>query len=375
MKRIYLSPPHMSGKELEYIKEVFDQNWIAPIGPHLTKFEEITKEYTGAKYAVAVTSATAGLHLALKAVGVEEGDYVICSTLTFAGTVNPIKYMGANPVYIDSEPTYWNLDPILLENAILNLPKKPKAIIPVHLFGVPCEMNQIMKIADSYGIPVIEDAAESLGSTYGGKHTGTFGKIGVFSYNGNKLLTTSGGGMIITDDKEMADYMRFLSTQAKDPLPYYWHTEVGYNYRLSNVLAAIGIGQMEVIEDRIQRTREINERYRKELKDIMYFQEERETDRSNMWLSCGFIPQGGFVVDGNPIKPEDLIEHLEKSNIESRRIWCPMHQQPAYTPAHKYINGTSDILFQYGICLPSGTNMTDEELDKVIEEIKKFFRK
>jgi len=368
MKRIYLSPPHMSGKELEYIKEVFDQNWIAPIGPHLTKFEEITKEYTGAKYAVAVTSATAGLHLALKAVGVEEGDYVICSTLTFAGTVNPIKYIGANPVYIDSEPTFWNLDPVLLEGAILNLPKKPKAIIPVHLFGVPCEMDAIRNIANEYGIPIIEDAAESLGSTFNGKHTGTFGDIGVYSYNGNKLLTTSGGGMIVTDNEEYATYMRYLSTQAKDPLPYYWHTEVGYNYRLSNVLAAIGIGQMEVIEDRIKRTREINEIYRKELGEFFLgFQSERPNDRSNMWLTCAMLPI--------EYRPEDLIEHLEKSNIESRRIWCPMHQQPAYTPAHKYINGTSDILFQYGICLPSGTSMTDEELYKVIEEIKKFFRK
>lgn len=368
MKRIYLSPPHMSGKELEYIKEVFDQNWIAPIGPHLTKFEEITKEYTGAKYAVAVTSATAGLHLALKAVGVEEGDYVICSSLTFAGTVNPIKYLGANPVYIDSESTYWNLDPILLEGAILNLPKKPKAIIPVHLFGVPCDMSSILTLGKKYGIPIIEDAAESLGSTYNDQHTGTFGDIGVYSYNGNKLLTTSGGGMIITDNEEYATYMRYLSTQAKDPLPYYWHTEVGYNYRLSNVLAAIGIGQMEVIEDRIKRTREINEIYRKEVGDLFLgFQSERETDRSNMWLTCAILP-----IDYNP---QDLIDHLEKANIESRRIWCPMHQQPAYVTTHKYINGTSDVLFKQGICLPSGTNMTDEELNLVIEEIKKFFKK
>ena len=368
MKRIYLSPPHMSGKELEYIKEVFDDNWIAPIGPHLTRFEDITKEYTGAKHAIAVTSATAGLHLALKAVGVKEGDYVICSSLTFAGTVNPIKYLGANPVYIDSEPIYWNLDPILLEGAILNLPNKPKAIIPVHLFGIPCEMDAIRKIANEYSIPIVEDAAESLGSIYNGKHTGTFGDIGVYSYNGNKLLTTSGGGMVITDNDEYAEYIRYLSTQAKDPLPYYWHTEVGYNYRLSNVLAAIGIGQMEVIEDRIKRTREINKTYIEELGELFLgFQSERETDRSNMWLTCAVLP--------TTHQPEDLIKHLEKANIESRRIWCPMHQQPAYVSTHKYINGTSDILFKYGICLPSGTNMTDNELSKVIKEIKKFFKK
>lgn len=368
MKRIYLSPPHMSGKELDYIKEAFEENWIAPVGPALTKFEQMTADYVGCKYAVAVTSGTAGIHLALRALGVREGDYVICSSLTFAGTVNPIKYLGANAVYIDSDPIYWNMDPTLLETAIISLPEKPKAIIPVHIFGVPCEMDQIMKIADAYGIPVIEDAAESLGSMYQGKHTGTFGNIGVFSYNGNKLLTTSGGGMIVTDDKEMADYMRFLSTQAKDPMPYYWHTDIGYNYRLSNVLAAIGIGQMEVIEDRIKSTRRINQIYQKELGDyFLSFQYERERDRSNRWLTCVLLkPEHN---------PQDLIDHLEKSNIESRRIWCPIHIQPAYTPSRKYINGTSETLFNHGICLPSGTSMTDEDIYRVINEIKKFFSK
>ena len=368
MKRIYLSPPHMSGKELDYIKEAFDENWIAPVGPALNKFEQMTAEYVGSKYAVAVTSGTAGIHLALRALGVGEGDYVICSSLTFAGTVNPIKYLGANAVYIDSDPIYWNMDPTLLETAIINLPEKPKAIIPVHIFGVPCEMDQIMKIADAYGIPVIEDAAESLGSMYQGKHTGTFGKIGIFSYNGNKLLTTSGGGMVVTDDKEMADYMKFLSTQAKDPMPYYWHTDIGYNYRLSNILAAIGIGQMEVIEDRIGSTRNINEIYQRELSEFfLIFQYERETDRSNRWLSCALLkPEHD---------PQDLIDHLEKSNIESRRVWCPIHIQPAYTPARKYINGTSETIFNRGICLPSGTSMTDEDIERVVNEIKKFFSK
>jgi pyridoxal phosphate-dependent aminotransferase EpsN len=356
----------MSGKELQYDKEVFDGNWIAPTGPAIDKFEEMVASYVGSKHAIAVTSGTAGIHLALRALGVDKDDYVICSSLTFAGTINPIKYLNAIPVYIDSDPLYWNMDASLLETAIINLPKKPKAIIPVHIFGVPCEMDQIIKIAEHYDIPIIEDAAESLGSTYKGKHTGTFGKIGVYSFNGNKLLTTSGGGIIVTDDKEMADYMRFLSTQAKDPMPYYWHTDIGYNYRLSNVLAAIGVGQMEVIEDRINSTRRINEIYQKELSEFFLgFQRERETDRSNRWLSCAFI------------KPEydaqKLIEHLEKSNIESRRIWCPMHIQPAYMDGRKYINGTAEILFNYGICLPSGSSMTDEDIGKVISEIKKFF--
>lgn len=358
----------MSGKELDYIKEAFDENWIAPVGPALTKFEKLAADYVGSKYAVAVTSGTAGLHLALRALGVGEGDYVICSSLTFAGTVNPVKYLGANAVYIDSDPLYWNMDPSLLETAIMSLPVKPKAIIPVHIFGVPCEMDAIMKIADLYGIPVIEDAAESLGSLYQGKHTGTFGKIGVYSFNGNKLLTTSGGGMIVTDDKDLADYMKFLSTQAKDPMPYYWHTDIGYNYRLSNILAAIGVGQMEVIEDRIQSTRKINQIYQKELRDhFLTFQLEREGDRSNMWLSCALLRAD--------TDPQDLINHLDSVGIESRRIWCPMHLQPAYQDSPKYINGISETLFHHGICLPSGSSMTDEDIDRVIKEIKKFFNK
>jgi dTDP-4-amino-4,6-dideoxygalactose transaminase len=371
MKRIYLSPPHMSGKELDYIKEAFDQNWIAPIGPHLNLFEEKVKEYTGAKHAVAVTSGTAGIHLGLNALGVGEGDYVICSSLTFIGTVSPILYCGAKPIFIDSEEGSWNMDPLLLEKAILNssaIGKKPKAIIPVHIFGIPCNMDAIKKLSNEYDIPILEDAAESLGSKFNNKHTGTFGTIGVYSFNGNKLLSTSGGGVIITDNKEKADKMRFLSTQAKDPMPYYHHTEIGYNYRMSNVLAAIGVGQMEVIEDRIIRTREINETYRKELGKYFYsFQEELETDRSNMWITCGILNAKD--------KPDDLIAHLEKDNIEARRIWKPMHEQPILTKYLKYINGNSSLLFLQGICLPSGSNMTDADLKRVIKSIKTFFNK
>lgn len=370
MKKIYLSPPHMSGKELEYVKEVFDQNWIAPIGPHLNRFEDIVKEYTGAKHAVAVTSATAGIHLALRAMGVGKGDYVICSSLTFIGTVNPIIYCGAEPIFVDSEEGTWNMDPILLETAILNstaVGKKPKAIIPVHIFGVPCNMNAIKRLSDEYDIPIIEDAAESLGSTFNDKHTGTFGKIGVYSFNGNKLLSTSGGGVIITDDKDKADYMRFLSTQAKDDMPFYHHTEIGYNYRMSNVLAAIGIGQMEVIEDRIKRTREINEIYKKELGKYFYsFQEEANTDRSNGWLTCALMK--------GEDRPNDLIEHLAKDNIEARRIWKPMHQQPVLSQYLKYINGNSALLFLQGICLPSGSSLSNEDLNRIIESVKTFFK-
>lgn len=366
MKRIYLSPPHMSGNELAYIQEAFEQNWIAPVGPAQTRFEEMTAKYVGCDHAIAVNSGTAGIHLALRALGVGVGDYVICSSLTFAGSVNPIKYVGANPVYIDSEPVYWNMDPELLETAIISLPKKPKAIIAVHIFGVPCDMNKILKISEVYDIPIIEDAAESLGSTYNEKHTGTFGKIGIYSYNGNKILTTSGGGMIVTDDRDLADYMRYLSTQAKDPMPYYWHTDIGYNYKMSNVLAAIGVGQMEVLEDRIKSTRKINNIYRDKLGQFFLgFQNERSTDRSNRWLTCAILkPEHN---------PQDLIDHLERANIESRRIWCPIHMQPAYNPANKYINGISETLFNRGICLPSGTNMTTRDINRVIAEVKKFF--
>lgn len=371
MKKIYLSPPHMSGKELEYIKDVFKDNWIAPVGPHLNLFEEKVKEYTGSKYAVAVTSCTAGIHLALKALKVKEGDYVICSSLTFAATANPIIYCGAEPIFIDSEEGTWNMDPLLLETAILNSTangKKPKAIIPVHIFGVPCNMDAIKKLSDEYDIPIIEDAAESLGSTFSDKHTGTFGPFGVYSFNGNKLLSTSGGGVIVTNDEKHAEYMRFLSTQAKDKKPFYHHTEIGFNYRMSNVLAAIGIGQMEVIEERIKRTREINKIYRKEVGDLFYgFQEERKTDRSNMWLTCA-------IMKGED-KPEDLIAHLEKDNIEARRIWKPMHEQPVMSKYQKYINGNSSLLFLQGICLPSGSDLTNKDMKRIIKSIKTFFNK
>ena len=332
--------------------------------------ENAVTEKCNAQYAVAVNSCTAGIHLALKSLRVEQGDFVICSSLTFIGTVNPILYCGAEPIFIDSEEGTWNMDVGLLETAILNsvaLGKKPKAIIPVHIFGVPCNMNAIKKLSDDYDIPIIEDAAESLGSTFNDKHTGTFGPIGVYSFNGNKLLSTSGGGVIVTNDKKKADYMRFLSTQAKDSKPFYHHTEIGYNYAMSNVLAAIGVGQMTVIEERIKRTREVNEIYRKEVGDLFYsFQEERETDRSNMWLTCALMK--------GEDKPEDLIKHLAEDNIEARRLWKPMHQQPVMLEYKKYINGNSTLLFLQGICLPSGSSLTDEDMKRIIKSIKSYFK-
>ena len=368
MNKIYLSPPHMSGKELEYVKEVFDQNWIAPIGPHLTKFENIVKDYTGAKNAIAVTTGTAAIHLALRALGIQRGDVVLCSTLTFIGTVNPVLYEGAEPVFIDSELDSWGMSPLLLERAIIELSlkgKMPKAIIPVHIFGIPANIEKIKEISDRYGIPIIEDAAESLGSFHKGKHTGTFGEFGIYSFNGNKILSTSGGGIVVTDNDEYANHIRFLSTQAKDPVPYYEHSQLGYNYRMSNVLAAIGIGQMEVLEERISRIREIHERYKSELSDhFSSFLTEGLEDRANMWLTCGLLKE--------ELNPTGLIEHLDSYNIEARRVWKPMHMQPLLISHRKYINGNAEEFFSRGLCLPSGSSMTYEDQTRVIDAIKKY---
>lgn len=368
MKKIYLSPPHMSGNEMQYIKNAFTTNWIAPTGPNCDLFEERIKNYVGSNHAVAVSSGTAAIHLALKAVGVTEGDHVLCSTLTFVGTVNPILYEKAIPVLIDSELKTWGMDPMLAETAILNLiasGKKPKAIVLVHIFGIPANIEAFLKLSEHYDIPLIEDAAESLGSTYNGKHTGTFGSIGIYSFNGNKILSTSGGGMIVTNDDTVANYIRYLSTQSKDTLPYYQHKEVGYNYRMSNVLAGIGVAQIDVLESRIERRRQINERYQNELSDyFISFLSEQETDRANMWLTCG-LSNGSF-------DPLQMVKHLDSLNIESRLIWKPMHQQPVLIDYPKYINGTSDAIFTCGICLPSGSSMTDKDQTRVINAIKKY---
>ena len=354
----------MSGTELEYIKDAFQQNWIAPIGPHIIKFEEKVKEYVGSKHAIAVNSGTSGIHLALKALKVKRGNKILCSTLTFIGTVNPIIYEGCEPVFIDSEMNTWNMDPHLLEEAIKDLMKvndKPKAILVVHVFGVPANMNAIKEISIKYEIPIIEDAAESLGSKYKNRYTGTIGDIGIYSFNGNKLLTTSGGGIIITDNTDMEKYMRFLSTQAKDDFPYYHHTEIGYNYKMSNILAAIGIGQIDIIEERINKRREIHNHYVNELNDEITFLCEPKESYSNYWLTCGLLKN---------INPGDLISNLEKHNIESRRIWNPMHNQPVLKKFKSYKNGNSDLIFDTGICLPSGSIMSDEELNYIIKKIK-----
>jgi len=365
MKRIYLSPPHMTGNELTYIKEAIDQNWVAPIGPQLNEFESKISKYVGINYAIGVSSGTAGLHLALKAIGIKEGDYVLCSDLTFIGSVNPILYCGANPIFVDSEKESWNMDHLLLEEEIQRCIKegiRPKALILVHVFGMMGAVGEIVKICRKYNIPLVEDAAESLGSIYKEIHTGTIGDIGVYSFNGNKLLTTSGGGIIVTQNKEYADRIRFLSTQAKDAAPYYQHSEIGFNYRLSNILAAIGIAQIDVIEERIEKTRRIHKFYIDKLGDHIDFLVEDHGNRSNIWLTCGILKNSSKT-------PGELVEILENHNIEARRIWNPMHCQPVLKE-HRYVSScpsVSKMIFDRGICFPSGTNMTEHDLDRVIK--------
>jgi dTDP-4-amino-4,6-dideoxygalactose transaminase len=362
----------MSGHEMNYIKETFDTNWIAPLGPNVDAFEESITSYCGAKHAAALSSGTAAIHLALIILGVERGDEIIASTFTFSATINPIVYQGATPILVDSEPGTWNLEPEILEKAIkdrMSKGKKPKAIIPVHLYGMPASMEQIMKIAEHYEIPVIEDAAEALGSKFNGRCAGTFGGMGVLSFNGNKIITTSGGGALISDDKELIDKARFLATQARDKASHYQHTRIGYNYRMSNVLAAIGRGQMEVIEDRVKRRRDNFFFYRKNLEKfegIRFLEEPNKSYFSNHWLTPILIDP-----EKTGITREDLQIALEKDNIESRPLWKPMHLQPVFSSYPAYINGISEELFAKGLCLPSGSNMSDEDRNMVLDSIIK----
>lgn len=372
-KRIYLSSPHMSGGEMKYINEAFDQNWVAPLGPNVDAFELAIAEYCGVGHAAALSSGTAAIHLALINVGVEQGDEVIASTFTFSATVNPIVYQGATPVLIDSEPETWNMDPELLEDAIRkrrNSGMKIKAIIPVHLYGMPANMKDILSIADKYEIPVIEDAAEALGSRFNGKKAGSFGHMGVLSFNGNKIITTSGGGALISDNRKFIDHARFLATQARDKAIHYQHSHIGYNYRMSNILAGIGRGQMEVIDERVTRRREIFSYYKEQLGNIDGFEfldEPGNKFYSNRWLTTLLIDpeKTGFT-------REDLQIELEKENIETRPLWKPMHLQPVFKSCPSFVNGYSEYLFKKGLCLPSGSNMSDEDLQRIIGSIKKF---
>lgn len=373
-KRIYLSIPHMSGIEMKYIKKAFDQNWVAPLGPNVDAFEESLANYCGVKHAAALNSGTAAIHLALILLGVKFGDEVIASSFTFSATINPIVYLGATPVLVDSESKTWNMEPELLEMAIkdrIKKRKKLKAIIPVHLYGMPANMEEILKIADRYEIPVIEDAAEALGSRFKDKPLGSFGKMAVLSFNGNKIITTSGGGALISNDEKLVIKSRFLASQARDKALHYQHSQIGYNYRMSNIVAGIGRGQIEIIEKRVNQRRTINQWYRDLMKDIpgITFQTEPTIEYfSNYWLTCIVIDPEKAETDR-----ENLRLALETTNIESRPLWKPMHLQPVFKGMPAYINGTSEELFRSGLCLPSGSNLTETELSRIMEVIKKEF--
>ncbi len=366
MDRIFLSPPHMSGKEQQYIAEVFKSNYIAPIGTFVTKFEEDIKAYTGSSHALALSSATAGLHLALRVLGVGEGDYVLASSFTFIGSVSAILYQNAHPLFVDSDES-WNISPELLQKAILSAPKKPKALIITHLYGQLCKLDEIRHICHLEGIFLIEDAAESLGATYHGKQSGTFGDIGVYSFNGNKILSTSGGGMLVSDNASWIEKAKFLSTQAKEDFLHYEHKEFGYNYRMSNVLAAIGVAQMEVLEARVNRRREIFALYQKELEGIdeINFMPEVTDSQGNRWLT---------TLTFDHTDPQRVLDALEGENIESRPLWKPMHLQPLFKNALIVEDGTSAQLFKKGLCLPSGSSLHDEEVVRVCSVIKKVLQ-
>jgi dTDP-4-amino-4,6-dideoxygalactose transaminase len=378
--KIWLSSPHMSGKELDYVHEAFSDNWIAPLGPNVNSFEDALCNTTGAVHCAALSSGTSALHLALILLGVQVGDVVFCQSMTFSASANPIAYQGAEPVFIDSENNSWNMDPVLLEEAIqatLQFGKIPKAIIAVHLYGMPAKMDEINAIALKYNIPVIEDAAEALGSSLNQKACGNLAQFGILSFNGNKIITTSSGGALLGNDASIIEKARYLSTQARDPAPHYQHSEIGYNYRMSNVLAGIGRGQLEVLKDRVEARRKNFERYSNYFNQWnnkcfnIQFQTERAGAYSNRWLTC-------ILVDpetNNGLTRETVRLALDTELIESRPLWKPMHQQPVFVFSSSFLNGTSDRLFANGLCLPSGSNLTEQDFDRIFSVLDKQFEK
>jgi dTDP-4-amino-4,6-dideoxygalactose transaminase len=363
--KIWLSSPHMSdeGYEKQYIKEAFDTNWIAPLGPNVDGFEKELSLKVGAGHAAALSSGTAAIHMALKAAGVDSGDIVFCPSLTFSATANPIIYQNAIPVFIDSNYETWNMDPNALEEAFEKYPKV-KAVLVVHLYGLSADLDPIINLCRKHNVLLIEDAAESLGTTYKGKYTGTFGDYGIFSFNGNKIITTSGGGMLVSDNKERIEKVRFWATQARDKARHYQHSELGYNYRMSNITAGIGRGQLKVLDKRVAKKRYIFEFYKRELANYedINFMPINEWNEPNCWLSC-------MTVTGD-VKPLDIMLALEEKNIESRPIWKPMHMQPYYKSYDFIGAGISEKIFESGTCLPSDTKMTDEDLNRVCEIVK-----
>jgi len=374
--KIFLSPPHIGEEEKQFVQEAFDSNWIAPLGPNVDAFEQELAQKVGSKGAAALSSGTAAIHLALRLLGVGRGDRVFCSTFTFVASANPILYQEAEPVFIDSEPTTWNMSPQALERALNDAKRNnrlPKAVIVVNLYGQSARMDEILELCSYYKIPVIEDAAESLGASYANKASGTFGYFGVYSFNGNKIITTSGGGMLVSDDLDALKKARFWATQARDPFPYYHHSEVGFNYRMSNVLAGIGRGQLRALENRVQARRNVFNNYFEAFKGMEGVSFMPEVGFSTRWLTTVCFD---FEITG--VKPKMVIDALEKENIESRHLWKPLHTQPLFQKHEFYAHSdnvvVSEALFEQGICLPSGSSLTKEEQDRIIDIVKEVVK-
>lgn len=375
-EKIWLSSPHMGGEELKYIHEAFETNWIAPLGKNVNEFEEVLAKEIGVKDCSVLSSGTAALHLALILLGIEAGDEVLCSSFTFSASANPIVYQGATPVFVDSEEETWNISPVALEEAIkdrMEKGKKPKAMIVVHLYGQSAKMDEIVEISKKYQIPIVEDAAEALGSSYKNKKLGSFGELAILSFNGNKIITTSGGGALVSNNSELIKKSRFLATQARDNAPHYQHSEIGYNYRMSNVVAGIGLGQMKVLADRVSARRKNYEYYRNIFKDIegITFQPELEGTFSNRWLTCILVDSSKT----NGVTREDLRLALEEENIEARPLWKPMHLQPVFEKYPYFGAKTSEKLFEIGLCLPSGSNLSKDDLERVSSTILRCIKK
>lgn len=370
MKRIFLSSPHMSdeGFEKQYIEEAFDKNFIAPAGENVDKFEKEVAQLVGTKYAVALSSGTSAIHLGLQALGVTKDDIVFVQNLTFSASANPVKYLNATPIFIDSEADSWNMDPEALKKAFKKY--TPKAVIVVHLYGLPANMSEIISICNEHNVPILEDAAESLGTFYRGRQTGTLTDVGIFSFNGNKIITSSGGGMLVTNDEHIAHKVKFWSTQSKEPFPYYQHEEIGYNYRLSNVSAGIGRGQLKVLASRIAKKRQIFNYYVEHLADVpeIKFIKERVGEKANYWLSAA-------VIESEKVTPGTIIDELAKENIEARRVWKPMHLQPIFKSSDFVGGKNAECFFEKGICLPSDTKMTEADLERTVGIIKDLFSK
>ncbi|QRK09325.1 aminotransferase class I/II-fold pyridoxal phosphate-dependent enzyme [Archangium violaceum] len=373
-QRIYLSSPHLGNLERGFVDEAFASNWIAPLGPHVEAFQEEFARCVGAPHALALSSGTAALHLALQLVGVSPGDEVLVSTLTFSASVNPIRYLGASPVFIDSERTSWNMDPALLSEELevrARSGRLPRAVVVVHLYGQSADLDPILAVCERHGVPVVEDAAEALGSTYKGRVPGTLGRVGIYSFNGNKILTTSGGGMLVSSDEALVRHALKLATQARDPAPHYQHSEIGYNYRLSNVLAAIGRGQLRVLEDRVAARRRNYEFYVRALAGVpgITFMPEAPWGRHTRWLTTLTIDPERFGADREAVRIA-----LEREDIEARPVWKPMHLQPVFAAFERRGGGVAEELFHHGLCLPSGSNLTPDDLSRVVEVVRSVAR-